>query len=104
MLSTLESPNTVIIGETTYANDVHALSDYTLPARHEFNMAFQYELASIDSGGAAHNHCFEPRAWTLPELKAIIARQQLCGNRESLWNRCVGAGNRPRKHDLTTAG
>lgn len=75
------------MGEAPFTHDMHALARYVLPANHELNMIFQFELMDVDSSGMARDNPLIPRAWKLTEFKEVINRWQTFLRNDGFWNR-----------------
>lgn len=65
--------------------------DYVLPQNKELNMAFQFELAYLDSpeNNGLDVAVFAHRPWHLSELKAIVTKWQTLERDAGFWNTFV---------------
>jgi len=75
------------VGEVPMTQDMDALAEYVLPANHELNMVFQFQLMEIDASGPKGNlRHLEPRQWTVKELCDVISRWQMFRREDGFWN------------------
>ncbi|KLO11209.1 glycoside hydrolase family 13 protein [Schizopora paradoxa] len=75
------------VGEVPMTQDMDALAKYVLPANHELNMVFQFQLMEIDaSGPKEHLRHLEPKPWTVEELREVVSRWQMYRREDGFWN------------------
>ncbi len=72
------------VGEVPMTRDMEALAAYVLPANHELNMVFHFQLMEIDA-----LRRLEPRQWSVKELRDVISRWQMFRREDGFWNTYV---------------
>jgi len=82
-VGSLTDHDLITVGETPFTHDASVLAAYVLPQNKELNMVFNFEMMDIDSPD--HSPLVR-KAWTLAELKDVVARWQQYKRDEGYWN------------------